>query len=291
MFALKNAALTLSILSTFSYAGSASYQSIANELTLKSTGQVLIKALLVNPDDLIDCANAEHDFHFELNTITGQKWYDILLLSRNSNSLVEFHYDDQNCQLSAIKLLQIYAPGSEVGEEGSPDKLKETGERSNVALINSNGLSTESYDASDFYGQDAPSAAFDGYIYSVKDNQDGSEKIARGIWIARNIKDNGDFVQPWLQVDFGKDVALTGLAILLNKQSLELGRGPRDILIHAAKFGEELAEIEALRMPLQSLSTVDFTNPITARFFRIEVLSNYGDRKFVEIDELELYQE
>jgi hypothetical protein len=43
-------------------------------------------------------------------------------------------------------------------------------------------------------------------------------------------------------------------------------------------------------LSLEESAGGDFAEPITARFFRFEVLNNYGDKKFVEIDELELFQ-
>jgi hypothetical protein len=290
MFRLKNSLLFLSLLSCATFAEQASYQSIANELTVNANGYVDIKVLLMSEEDDIICKNSEYDFSFSLERIVGQRWYDTLLLSRNTNSVVEFVYDEDDCQLSAISLPKLYEAGSSLGGETSGGQLKETGGNNNVALIGSNGLSAENYTASSFYGQDAPSAAFDGFVFNQKDNQDANEKISRGIWIAKNIDADGKVLTPWLQVDFGKEVTLTGVLILVNKQSLELGRSPRNIALHTSNDGEDFEKETEFFLSLEESAGGDFAEPITARFFRFEVLNNYGDKKFVEIDELELFQ-
>lgn len=290
MLRLKNSAFLLSLLSCGTFAEQATYQSIANELTVNANGNVNVTVLLMDEDDEITCKKDQYDFRFSVEPIVGQRWYDTLLLSRNTNSLVDFVYDSDDCELVAISLPKLYENGSSVGGETPEGQLKETGENNNVALIGSNGLSSESYTASSFYGQDAPAAAFDGFVYNKKDNQDAGEKISRGIWIAENTDADGKAITPWLQVDFGKNVTLTGLRIKLNKQSLELGRSPRNMVLHTSIDGEEFEEESEFLLSLEESTGGDFAGPVTARFFRFEVLNNYGDKKFIEIDELELFQ-
>ena len=290
MLRLKDSALLLSLLSCATFAEQTSYQSIANELVVNANGNVDIKVLMIDLEDEIVCGNDQYDFRFSLEPIVGQRWYDTLLLSRNTNSFVNFVYNEDDCLLSAISLPKLYEDGSSVDGETPDGLLKETGENDNVALIGTNGLSAESYTASGFYGQDAPSAAFDGFVYSKKDNQDASAKIGRGIWIAKNIDADGTLLTPWIQVDFGKEVTLKGLLIKVNKQSLELGRSPRNVALHTSTDGENFEEETEFFLSLETSAGGDFSESITARFFRFEVLNNYGDKKFVEIDELELFQ-
>lgn len=287
---LKSSVSLLCILSWSTLAEQASYQSIANELTINANGNVDVKVLIVDEEDEIFCNADQYDFRFSLDTVVGQRWYDTLLLSRNSGSLVDFVYDPDNCELTAIALPKLYENGSAV-DNGTPDgQLKETGENNNVALIGTNGLSADSYSASSFYGQDAPEAAFDGFVYNQKDNQDASDKISRGIWMAKNVDEDGEPITPWLQVDFGKQVTLTGILIKINKQSLELGRSPKNIALYTSTDGEEFTAETEFFLSLGESTGGDFEEVVTSRFFRFEVLNNYGDKMFVEIDELELFQ-
>lgn len=290
MLHLKNSTFLLGLLCCSAFAEQASYQSIANELAINANGNVDVKVLLMNEEDNIACSNDQYDFRFSLEAIVGQRWYDTLLLSRNANSFVDFVYDTDDCVLSAISLPKLYENGSSVGGETPEGQLKETGENNNVALIGSNGLSIESYSASSFYGQDAPAAAFDGFVYSTKDNQEADEKIGRGIWMVKSINEDGKAVLPWIQVDFGKEVTLTGLQIVINKQSLELGRSPRDIALHISTDGQEFTKESEFYLSYEESAGGDFPEAITARYFRLEILNNYGDKMFTEIDELELYQ-
>lgn len=290
MFRLKQSALLLSLLSCTTFADQTTYQSIVNQLVVNADGKVDITVLLLKEEDEISCSSANYDFRFDIEPIVGQRWYDTLILSRNTNSLVNFHYDEDSCILSAISLPKLYENGSSVGGETPEGQLKETGANGNVALIGTNGLSAESYSASDFYGQDAPAAAFDGYVYSNKANNDADEKISRGIWMAKNIDSDGEPIKPWIQVDFGKEVILSSIQIVLNKQSVELGRSPRNMALHTSIDGETFEEEAEFFLALGEKSGGDFATPIKSRFFRFEVLNNYGDKKFIEIDELELFQ-
>jgi hypothetical protein len=290
MSCLKKSVLLLSLLSCVTFAEQASYQSLANELRVNSNGDVDVKVLMIDEEDEIACRNDEYDFRFSIEPIVGQRWYDTLLLSRSANSLVDFVYDTDDCQLAAISLPELYDNGSSIGRETPEGELKETGENGNVALIGTNGLSAESYSSSSFYGQDASTAAFDGFVFNIKENQDANEKIGRGLWLANNIDAGGNELTPWLQIDFGKLVTLAGMRMFINDKSLELGRSPRLIILYTSVDGEEFEEITELQLSLEGSVGSDFFKSITARFFRFEVVNNYGDKNYVEIDELELYQ-
>ncbi|MGJ8681900.1 discoidin domain-containing protein [Paraglaciecola sp.] len=289
MVKFKHSLLALSLLSSLTTAETTTYQSIANELSLNSEGDVQVKVLLVNETDEILCSDDSYDFIFNIESITAQKWYDTLLLSRNANSLVDFIYDNETCSLSALKLPKLYEHGDNVTEPGK--QLKETGEFGNVALIGSNVLTLENYSTNSHYGQDGAASAFDGYTYSVKSNVDSSDKIGRGIWLYRISSDSDENdLKPWLQVDFNKNVTLVGLAIFINEQSLKLGRSPRNATLYTSIDGVEFDEVENLTFSFESPAGGNFSSPITARYFRLAIEDNYGDSRFIEIDELEFYQ-
>jgi hypothetical protein len=185
-------------------------------------------------------------------------------------------------------LPKLYEHGDDVSEPGK--QLKETGEFGNVALIGSNVLAADNYTTNSHYGQDVAAAAFDGYIYSTKFNADAADKTARGIWLHRMLDDGEDDTKPWLQVDFNKSVTLTGIASFVNEQSLELGRSPRNAILYTSMDGVDFVEVESLTFSFASPAGSNFSTAITARFFRLVIESNYGDRRFIEIDELEFYQ-
>ncbi|MCF2949027.1 discoidin domain-containing protein [Paraglaciecola aquimarina] len=286
---LKPTILGLGILTNCALAESTIYQSIANELTIDSAGVIKVKVLLVNETDEITCSHGNYDFLFNLESIIGQKWYDTLLLSRNANSLIDFIYDNTSCTLLALKLPKLYEHGDNVNEPGKG--LKETGEYGNVALIGSNILTDANYSTNSHYGQDVVTAAFDGYTYSTKSNSDATDKISRGIWLHKIIDEaDEEIVKPWLQVDFNKNVTLVGLAIFMNQQSLELGRSPRYATLYTSLDGVDFEKIENLSFSFDSPASGNFSSPITSRFFRLVIDSNYGDNRFIEVDELEFYQ-
>ncbi|MFT7412925.1 MAG: hypothetical protein ACI9J4_001289 [Paraglaciecola sp.] len=280
----------------FAFSASAeqlTYESIANRLSLSNNGIVQVKIMLREEDDVISCSQGTYDFTFAIDSIVGQKWYDTLALSRTTNTLVDFQYDDSNCAISVISYAEAYADGDDgnVGNETPGGGMVTTGDNGNVALLGTNGLIEASYSASSSYRQDTYLAAFDGYIYGKTINEDATDKISRGIWIAENRDSAGDKVEPWLQIDFGEVVTLAGMRTLVNDKSVELGRSPRDIILLTSEDGEEFVEHENYRLPLQSVVDGGFSSALSTRYLRLQVVNNYGDAKFIEIDEWELYQD
>lgn len=279
-------------MSTFHAQGETeSYKSIANTMVLNSNGIVQIRVLLREDDDEVVCATDSHDFSFDVNSVVGEKWYDSLMLSRNTNSLVEFKYDNQDCTLLSLKLPQMYSNGNDVGEEPIDGKLNTSGEHGNIAMIGTNGLTESSYYASNFYRQDVVTAAFDGHIFREKVNQDAGQPIGRGIWMVEKVDSDGNAVSPWLEIDFGKQVDVAGMRLLINQSSLELGRSPRNITLLTSEDGSDYEEFETYVLSALSTVNVPFSSALSARYIRLQVDSNYGDSKFVEIDEWELYQD
>lgn len=274
-----------------SMAEQVTYQSIANVLKLSDNGKVAIKLLIREDEGEITCSTGEYDFEFDLSSIVGQKWYDTLILSRTANSLIDFQYDDSSCTLSAITLPKLYRAGNDVGNETPDGKLAETGEHGNVALIKSNGLTDASYQSSSFYGQDSHVGAFDGYLYKEKINEDADTKLGRGIWMTKRIDSDNKVVTPWIQVDFGKEVTLSGMRTMINKKSMALGRSPRNIVLLTSEDGKDFTQFESYRLGLREVVDTSFSSAVTSRFIRMQIDSNYGDNNFIEIDEWELSQD
>ena len=270
------------------------YKSIVNQMQIDAQGKVRLSVLLKEENDEILCSDNGYHFGFELNNATMEKWYDSLILARSSNSFLNFHYEEysnNNCELTAITFPKLYDRGTDPGEDPTTGLLKETGNYGNVALIGTNGLSSDSFSSNEFYGQDAPQAAFDGYIYSEKANADADEKIARGIWLLEKEFVNGVFQKPWIQIDFGKEVSILGTRIFINKKSMELGRNPRNVTVQTSNDGEEFTTHEKFVLPSQEVTSTPFSVTAKARYFRLLIESNNGDAKFIEIDEWEFYQE
>ena len=270
------------------------YESIVNMMQIDAQGKVRLSVLLKEENDEILCNDNGYHFGFELSNAVMDKWYDSLMLARSSNSFLNFHYEqysNNNCELTAITFPKLYERGTDPGEDPSTGLLKETGNYGNIALIGTNGLSSDSFSSSEFYGQDAPQAAFDGYIYSEKSNADASDKVARGIWLVKKTYTNGVFQKPWIQVDFGKEVPVLGTRIFINKKSMELGRNPRNVTVQVSSDGEEFTTHEKFVLPSQEITSTAFSAPATARYFRLLIETNNGDANFIEIDEWEFYQE
>lgn len=267
-----------------------SYVSFANKITLQQDSTVAISILPNEEDSEIACGSEDYDFSFAMDSIIKEKWYDTLVLSRNSNQLIEFHYDQQSCLLSGLTLPEIYDADSNVGNETGVDTLEETGTYDNVALINTNGLQKENYTASSYYSRDEPAAAFDGYVYDQKDNPDSEFRLARGIWLAKRTNSSGTPIEPWIQVNFNKTVKLSGMRLAINEKSLQLGRSPRNIKIQYSDDGEEFIDHSSHRLALQESYEIQFSNLIEAQYVRLVVESNFGDKLYVEIDEWELFQ-
>lgn len=279
----------LALLSTLTTnAADMSYQSSPQIVTLSADGTVQVKVKAAENLEPIICSQSAYDFEFYLESIVSQKWYDALVVANGANGIIDFHYDDATCMLSALSLTRLSS--TDGSSETPKGELDETGNYGNVALIGSNGLTQSSYSASGFYGQDSHVAAFDGYVYSDKINADADDKISRGIWMAAMKDSSGALAEPWLQVDFGKKVSIAGIRLHINSKSLGLGRSPKSIVLMTSDDGEDFVQYDTYTLPYQALVDGKFTDTLKTRFLRLKVLSNYGDANFVEIDEWEIYQ-
>lgn len=262
------------------------YKSIANEVVIDDQSQVAVSLLKIDNDDELNCTDS--GILFNLEQQYSKVWLDSIVLSRQSQQLLEFTYEESSCQLTSLKLLPIFVNGD--GSSIGSGPLKETGLNGNVALIGSNGITNESITGGDYYNTDEPAAAFDGYIYTQQVNDESEAKIERGIWLVRDWNDPDQPSKPWVQVDFGIVAELSGVGLFLNPQSLGLGRLPRYMSVYTSENGEDFELAYETTLSNQEANTLQFPSSIQGRFFKLEFNYNFGDNNYIEVDEIEFYQ-
>ncbi|MCC2615001.1 discoidin domain-containing protein [Aestuariibacter halophilus] len=255
-----------------------------NELTVDQDGQAFLR-LFIPDGEGVPCAAESYHFAFATQE-QGQTWMDMLAMARQLGQNMRFAYDETDCTLLSVTLPAVFDDGGTTDIGG----MTETGILGNVALIGTNNLVEASYSASAHYALDTPAGAFDGYSFLDKINEDAGEKISRGIWMAKTRDSDRIPVNPWVQVDFGKAVRLSGLRVVVNDKSIELGRSPRNVSLYVSNNGTDFAVFESTTLDKLEGVQWDFSRGITARYFRLMVKSNYGDPNFAEIDELEYFQ-
>ncbi|GGD62152.1 discoidin domain-containing protein [Lacimicrobium alkaliphilum] len=290
---MKKIAATMALLTPF--AGSVAEESVqeyagkVTDLMITKTGSVLVG---VNQDDdnILLCQEGSWPLIFQSGSPVGQNWLDFLMLARNTNQKIRVGYVPDNsarCEVEYVAATAAdgYGDGSDpIGGEG--DKLIETGVYGNIAMIGSNGLTQASYTASGYYRDDVPAAAFDGHTWSGKVNEDAGEKINRGLWLLP-VEQGMD---AWIQVNFGQKAKISGMRITLNEKASQLGRGPRDVVVQVSNDGENFVDHESFRLSNIADQTGNFNSAVEAKYLRLQILNNFGDGKYIEIDELELYQ-
>ncbi|MDF2177956.1 discoidin domain-containing protein [Aliiglaciecola sp. CAU 1673] len=264
------------------------YRGKITDLAVAKSGMVRLD-VDQDEDNRLQCPDGDWPLEFSLEQAYTDKWLDFLMLARNTNQTVRIGYEtatDKNCQVDyvAVRREDGFGNGTGIGEEGG--KLIETGALGNVALINTNGLTASSYSANSHYSGDVAAAAFDGHTWSEQVNADAGDKVNRGLWLVR--KESG--VTPYIQVDFGQKVKVSGLRVILNEKASELGRGPQEITIQASLDGESFANHEYFRLAKSPDQTGSLTSAIELKVLRLQIHSNFGDANFIEIDELEIYQ-
>lgn len=276
----------LSSLMLCATADAETYKSIANEIIIDDQNKISISMLKMDSKDEIDCL--EDGVTFDLQEPFSEVWLDSMFLSRQSQQLLEFNYDSSDCQLTSIKMLPIFTSGD--GGIVGAGPLEETGLNGNVALIGTNGITSDSISSGEYYNRDEPAAAFDGYVYSQQVNEDSEGKIARGIWLTKQWDDADQRVAPWIQMDFGTVVKLSGVGVFLNAQSLGLGRLPRYLSLYTSDNGQEFEKVYETTLQNQEGNSIQFPSSIEGRFFKLEFNYNFGDGNYIEVDEIEFYQ-
>lgn len=259
-----------------------SVEGVPNNVMFHKDGNISIRMFFDEPTD-IPCAGDSHHFTTESSSDALR---EVVLHARQALQLITVHYTTDDCYIQSIELSNLYNDG------GSTDNgpLQETGINGNVALVGTNGLTRDSYTASNHYRNDEPAAAFDGHDISEKQNEDAIDKINRGIWLAKRESDDGEKLDVWIQIDFGKPVRISAGTIHVNERSVSFGHSPKNMSITVSNDGENYTPVADLTLPMQSLNNFEFQRPVTARYYRFKATTNYGSKTFVQIDEIELYQ-
>ncbi|WP_088329496.1 discoidin domain-containing protein [Lacimicrobium sp. SS2-24] len=282
-------ALLMPLVGTNAQESMQEYAGNVTDLMITKSGSVLVGVKQTDDNNLL-CEESDWPLAFDAGSGVGQHWLDFLMLARNTNQKIRIGYmpaESTRCDVEYVAATAAdgYGDGSDpIGGEG--DNLIETGVYGNVALIDSNGLSAASFSASGHYRDDVPAAAFDGYTWDNKVNEDAGQKINRGLWLFRIEEDT----EAWIQVDFGHKVSISGMRLTLNEKASQLGRGPRDVVVQASNDGNNFVDHESFRLANIADQTGSFNSAIEARYIRLQILNNFGDANYIEIDELELYQ-
>lgn len=238
-------------------------------------------------DETIDCFSDDWPLYFEIGESYSASWLDFLLLVNRTRDKVRIGYQpnaNSNCMIEYIAIMEqdgVLGNGDDV--TGDPS-LTRTGQYGNVALINSNDLKAINYSSSHSYGSDKAASAFDGHILNESINSHADEMISRGIWLMKKAPND----EQWLQVEFNDFVEVSGFRVVLNQQSVDLGRLPKEIIIQASDDGISYADYDTFTLNKTKDQRALLTGKISLRYFRILINSNYGD-SFIEIDELEVF--
>ncbi|MFC3122088.1 discoidin domain-containing protein [Agaribacter flavus] len=261
------------------------YESIANAINIDSDGLVQIELLALD-DDSAECIDT--GLYFNLNSAASEVWLDTIILSRQSNQLLNFTFEESSCELTQLGLPQIYTDSENTPSLGP---LTETGLYGNVALIGTNGIDETSITSNSHYKRDVAAAAFDGYLYTQKTNDDAGDRVARGIWLAPLEEDEADLdLSPTITVDFQLAVELKGIGIFINQQSLSLGRLPRQMAISVSQDGQNFEPLVVHNLQNKEDNMFELPQNTKFRYFKMQFIQNFGDAKFVEVDEIEFYQ-
>lgn len=274
------------------------FASVAQD-TEEFTGQVT--DIFVDKSELIKIGVAETEgaplncysdeasswkLHFNTDMPYSRNWFDILNLVRSTREPIKIGYtpnSDSSCAIEYIALMKA----KDYGNGDVPiDNLTRTGNFGNIALNGTNDLNNNNYSASGFYQSDEAYSAFDGFSYNDQLSAGVGEKTNRSIWLIN--KDNKDSNEHWLQVEFNELVNVSGFRIVLNKKGVELGRGPRTIVIQSSDNGTDFVFQERFRLNKLPDQRINLAKKVEFKYFRVLIESNWGDT-YIEIDELEVY--
>ncbi|NCP63526.1 MAG: discoidin domain-containing protein [Paraglaciecola sp.] len=269
----------------FQVSASVEIEGFPNKVRVSADGHVDVRLFLTENKSVI-CAAEEYHFSFPFEGM-GETWVGMLQEARVMGQAITVEYDESDCQVVAVSLPLLFEDGGSTGS----GPLEETGTQGNVALVGTNGLTASSFTANAYYLNDTPAGAFDGYAYQQKINDDAAYRVSRGIWLAKTRNPEGEAVQNWLQADFGKAVRLARLRITVNAKSVTLGRSPREVVLYVSNDGTNYTVAASTGLTRAESSDWAFPRTVTARYFKLLVSNNYGDTDYVEIDELEFFQQ
>ena len=92
----------------------------------------------------------------------------------------------------------------------------------------------------------------------------------------------------WIAIDMGESKAVHGLSIL-NRQSDQVGK-PKDIIIALSNDGTDWIEVYETQLENVKTEQKFFVSDMrNARYFRITILSSYGDVRYAHIAEINVF--
>jgi len=201
--------------------------------------------------------------------LTPQQVKTQIIENSAANVLTEVPTDSPNLLLNVVST-------------NEPPQATRTGEHGNIALLGTNGLTIESYTAShtEFPSSDSPAGAFDGYfIHNVQMNDDATTRIGRGLWYGYGL-------QQWLQIDFGREVALTGFQEFHDVAPDH--HIPEGCTIQVSDDGINFTDVQTFTNPLTRTTRLyQFTEPAVGRYIRY--VSNDQHDYYFNMAELEYY--
>lgn len=283
--------LLLSLPIEASNSDSYEYQGKVSQLHIGKSNRVKV-GVEIAEDESLSCdfySDNKWPFYFDLGENYSAHWFELINLARRTQEPIRIGYTSSEDSPCAIEYLAFSDANGRSVDDSYSDNLVRTGTYGNIAMIYTNNLTESNYTASDHYNIDRASAAFDGYSYDEQMDVTAGDKIERGFWmVKKNPKDKEQ--EYWLQVRFDESVIVTGFRIIVNSQSVSLGRSPRAITIQVSSDGKEFTEHESYTLSKAVDQRGVLTESVEAKYFRVRVDSNYGDQ-YIEIDELEIYSD
>ncbi len=288
-------AVLLSVSASFAVSADVvEYKGKVNDILLSKSPLIKV-GVLEDEDAPINCRNKDEqkpwNFNFERGHDYSAQWFDTLNLVRRTQETIRIGYRENSenseaeCSIEYLALLKEDGVLSDNGQVA--DSLERTGQYGNIAQLYTNDLTEVNYHASDYYGSDEPSAAFDGYIFNEQIVEGEGNLVGRGIWLVKKDKEEEES-EYWLQVEFEELVNVSGFRVMVNEKSVGLGRGPRHVTVLSSTDGDEFEEQGQYTLSKTIDQRANLPTKIEARIFRIQVNSNFGDG-YIEIDELEVY--
>jgi len=279
-------------LSTLSMASSIEeYSGRVTNIFIGKTDTIKI-GITTNEESSINCDTenyAEWPLYFESNHSYSDRWFELLNTARRSQDPIRIGYTPTTegaCPIEYLALIQGNGDDIDTPDDG----LSRLGKYGNIALNYTNGLTDANYDASDYYRSDVPQAAFDGYTYNGQISEGLGSPVARKFWLVKKDTSPNNDTQYWLEVAFEQAVTVTGFRVMINKQSMDLGRGVKNVTVQISNDGYDFEDIESYVFPRSQDQRAQLTESKELTHFRLLIESNYGDQ-YIEIDELELYSD
>ena len=248
--------------------------------------------IVTSEESPISCDIENHEewpLYFESGQSYSDRWFELLNTARRVQEPIRIGYTvntEGACPIEYLALIQ-----GNGGDIDTPnDGLSRLGKYGNIALNYTNGLTDASYDASDYYRNDVPQAAFDGFLYNEQIAEGLGAVVGRGFWLVKKDTTPNNDTDYWLQVAYDQPVTVTGFRVMINKQSMDLGRGIKKVTVQTSSDGYDFEDVETYVFPRSQDQRAQLSEAKELTHFRLLIESNYGDQ-YIEIDELELFSD